>query len=68
MTREQTWNDPPQGGMHAYLKDRGRVWVESINTFNGTALVRFDADLGTRSRVHSVALDAIDFTREWRFR
>lgn len=57
----------PQGGVYAYLIDRGRVWVESINSVTGTALVWFDPNLGRRSRQHKVNLSQIDFNREWRF-
>ena len=59
-------NDNPQGGMFALWKDHGRVWVESINTLTGMALVRFDCNDGTRSRVRKVPIAQIDFTREWR--
>ena len=57
----------PQGGVYAYWRDHGRVWVESINTLKGTALVRFDPGLGMRSRQHAVKLAFIDFNREWKF-
>lgn len=57
----------PQGGVWAYLKGHGRVWVESIASLHGTALVRFDANTGFRSRVKKVQLAEIDFEREWRF-
>ena len=60
-------NRKPQGGVHAYLIDRGRVWVESINSLKGTALVRFDCKTGIRSRARTVKLVEIDFTREWKF-
>ena len=60
-------NRKPQGAVHAYVVDQGRAWVESINTLHGTALVRFDANTGMRSRCHKVRLDQIDFTREWKF-
>lgn len=56
----------PQGGVYAYHRDRGRVWVESINTAKGTAIVRYDAGTGTRSTARAVPLGDLDFTREWR--
>lgn len=59
-------NRNPQGGVHAYLIDQGRVWVESINSVKQTALVRFDANLGMRSPAKTVKLSAVDFSREWR--
>lgn len=55
------------GGVYAYLKDRGRVWVESIHGLDGTARVRFDPGQGMRSRVHKVRIADIDFARQWRF-
>ena len=70
----------PQGGMYAYyagpsgpsisgsLVATGRVWVESINSLKGTALVRFDPGEGMRSRAYSVRLTDVDFSREWRIR
>ncbi len=57
----------PQGGMYAYVRDKGRAWIESVNSLQGIALVRFDANIGRRSRVYKVNLCDIDFTREWRF-
>ncbi len=57
----------PQGGVHAYVIDQGRAWIESINTLTNTALVRFDANEGIRSRVHKVELSKVDFNREWKF-
>jgi len=51
----------PQGGVYALLTGRGRVWVESINSIKGTALVRFDAGEGTRSSARTVPIAAIDF-------
>lgn len=57
----------PQGGMYAYVKDRGRAWVESIDTLKGTAKVRFDPGEGMRGRVVTVPLSSVDFRREWRF-
>ena len=57
----------PQGGMYAYHIDHGRVWVETINSLEHTAIVRYDAKTGVRSRCHTVPLREIDFTREWRF-
>lgn len=59
----------PQGGVYAYVLDRGRVWVESVSSLgpNGTALVRFDPNEGMRSRVHKVPLNQVDFDREWKF-
>lgn len=56
----------PQGGMHALWIGHGRVWVESFNSIKRTALVRFDAGDGMRSRCRTVPLDEIDFTREWK--
>lgn len=56
----------PQGAVYAYVKDRGRVWVESINTLEGSALVRFDPGEGMRGRTFKVPLDTIDFEREWK--
>ncbi len=56
----------PQGGVYAYHIDHGRVWVESIRSDRQTALVRYDAQTGMRSRAHVVPLSSIDFTREWR--
>ena len=38
----------------------------SVNTTTGTALVRFDPNLGMRSRGHRIALSAIDGARQWR--
>ena len=58
--------DKPQGGMFALWKDHGRVWVESIHTLEGIAIVRFDCNDGTRSRVSKAPIAQIDFTREWR--
>lgn len=60
-------NRKPQGGVHAYVIDRGRAFVESIHCMNGTALVRFDAGIGMRSRCEKVKLSDVDFTREWKF-
>jgi hypothetical protein len=57
----------PQGGMFVYVKNRGRAWVQSINSLTRTALVRFDCNDGMRSRVHKFSFDQIDFTREWKF-
>lgn len=63
--------DSPQGNMYALVTSgerRGRVWVESINSLKGTALVRFDPNEGMRSRAYTVPIQAVDFTREWKFR
>jgi hypothetical protein len=57
----------PQINVHAYAIDRGRVWVETIDAAKKTALIRFDANLGRRSRVHEIRLADIDFSREWKF-
>lgn len=65
-SRKMQIHRKPQGAVYAYLADRGRVWVESINSAQGTALVRFDPNLGMRSRVHKVSLAALDFDREWK--
>lgn len=54
----------PQGGVHAYIANRGRAWIESIHSLNGTALVRFNAGIGMRSRCEKVKLSDVDFTRE----
>lgn len=58
----------PQGGVFAqcvaYIKDEvksGRVWVESINSLDGTALVRFDCGDRPRSVCHKVSLLALEF-------
>ena len=61
-------NRKPQGGVNAYWIDHGRVWVESIHSGDGTALVRPDANTGMRGRTCKVRLADIDFTREWKFR
>lgn len=60
-------NRKPQGAVYAYVKDQGRVWVESINSLKGTALVRFDPGQDMRSRARTVSMAAVDFTREWKF-
>jgi hypothetical protein len=63
-----TWARPPRGkpetGVNAYLKGRGRVYVDGI--MGNTAFVRFDPGEGTRSRQHKVPLDQLDFSREWK--
>ena len=51
--------------VHAYLINRGRVFVESIS--GSVAVVRFDCNDGTRSRCHTVVTSEIDFAREWKF-
>lgn len=60
-------NASPQGGVHAYVLDRGRAWVESINSIKETALIRWDAGLGKRSRCYTIQLSQVDFTRQWKF-
>lgn len=57
-----------QGGVHAHLRNQGRVWVESVNSLTRTAIVRLDPGEGVRSRAKKVLLDSIDFGREWRFK
>ena len=52
----------PQGGVYATVTSgglTGRVWVESWNSLNGTALVRFGKGFG--SRVRKVPVSSIDF-------
>ena len=60
----------PQGGVYAFWNARptisgsaqpGRVWVESINSAKGTAIVRYDAGEGIRSRSMCAAIADLDF-------
>jgi hypothetical protein len=51
----------PQGGVNAYWRDHGRVWVESIHSLNGTAMIRPDPGMGMRGHVKKVALRDLDF-------
>ena len=51
----------PQGGVYAYWRDHGRVWVESIHSLNGTAMIRPDPGIGMRGHVKKVALRDLDF-------
>jgi hypothetical protein len=53
--------------VHAYVRDRGRAWVESCDAAKGTAAVRFDPGFGVRGRIEHVRLESIDFSREWKF-
>jgi hypothetical protein len=46
-----------RGEVHSF-----RVWVESVDTLHGTALVR-DLAPGVRSRCRKVDLGALDFGR-----
>jgi hypothetical protein len=54
-----------QGGILAMWRPRpgisgaanpGRVWVESINSLKGTAIVRYDTGEGLRSRAYTALL------------
>ena len=47
------WN--PQKGISGSANP-GRVWVDSINSVKGTAIIRFDANTGMRSRAFSARL------------
>ena len=56
----------PQGNIHALHTGHGRCFVEQIDTDgkpNPMAIIRYDCNDGTRSRIHVVLLSEINFGR-----